>query len=241
MAIFDWMANMAIGAAGGGKKVFGTKPGVADYTPTDLGTEAKKAADADIANSPEIQKLLETILPGYGEMVRQGSKNTLSLLKGELPSDVQDAVTRSAAYRSLSGGFSGSGMARKLTARDFGLMSLDLMGKGENSAQRWAGITQGANAPFTVTAKEQADQTMKNNLYRQAVEQFKYNVLAAPDPAAAGLFNTIGVIGGTAASFGHFGGGGQAPLQVQSGNYGASAFGSGAAGAGAAAGSGWGG
>jgi hypothetical protein len=200
--IFDWMAKMATDAAGGTSAVFGTKPGVAEYTPTDLGAEAKKAAASDISNMPEIQALLEKILPGYGEMVGQGSKNTLSLLRGEIPQDVQDQVRRTSAFRSLTGGFGGSGIAKSLTARDLGLTSLDLMGKGENSAQRWAGLTEGAVSPFSVTAKEQADQTMKNNLYKQATEQFKYNVLAAPDPGAAGLFNTIATIGGTAASFG---------------------------------------
>jgi len=202
MALFDWMANMAIDSAGGKKSVFGSKPGVADYVPTDLGAEAKKATAENSANMPDIQALLEKILPGYGNMVAQGSKNTQALLRGEIPQDVQDKVRRNSAFQSLSGGFGGSGMSKALTARDFGLTSLDLMGKGENSAQRWAGLTEGAVAPFSISAKEQADQTTKNNLYKQATDQFKYNVLAAPDPGAAGLFNTIATIGGTAASFG---------------------------------------
>lgn len=202
MAIFDWMANLAIDAAGGSKSVFGDKPQVADYVSTDLGTEAKKAAQVNTANMPEIEALLNRILPGYTDMVAAGSRNTQSLLRGEIPQDVQDKIRRDTAFRSLSGGFGGSGMSKALTARDLGLTSLDLMGKGENSAQRWAGLTEGAVSPFSVTAKEQADQTMKNNLYKQATEQFKYNVLAAPDPGAAGLFNTIATIGGTAASFG---------------------------------------
>lgn len=202
MAIFDWMANLAIDAAGGKRDVFGSRPGVADYVPTDLGAEAKKATAANIANMPEIEALLEKILPGYTAMRDQGSKNTQSLLRGEIPQDVQDKVRRNSAFQSLIGGYGGSGMSKSLTARDLGLTSLDLMGKGENSAQRWAGLTEGAVSPFSVTAKEQADQTMRNNLYRQATEQFKYNVLASPEPGAAGLFNTIGVIGGTAASFG---------------------------------------
>lgn len=202
MAIFDLMADMAIDAAGGGSAVFGSKPGVAEYTPTDLGTEANKAVTANAANMPEITALLEKILPGYSDMVAQGSKNTLSLLRGELPKDVQDKVRRNSAYKAFTGGYGGSGMSKALTARDFGRTSLDLMQVGENSAQRWAALTQSSVAPYAIRADQQADATFKNNLYRQATEQFKMNVAAAPDPAAAGKFNTIATIGGTAASFG---------------------------------------
>lgn len=208
MAIFDWMADMAIDAAGGKTAVFGSKPGVAEYTPTDLGTEAKTAATANAANMPEITALLNKILPGYSDLVAQGSKNTMSLLRGELPQDVQDKVRRNSAFKAFSGGYGGSGMSKALTARDFGRTSLDLMQVGENSAQRWASLTQGSVAPYAITAGQQADATFKNNLYKQATEQFKMNVAAAPDPGAAGMFNTIATIGGTAASFGTMGMGG---------------------------------
>lgn len=209
MPIFDWMANLAIDSAGGKSKVFGSKPGVADYVPTDLGAEAKRAVKSNLDNAPDTLAYLEKILPGYGEMVKKGGANTLSLLSGEIPKDVQERVYRNAAFKSLAGGYAGSGMSRNLTGRDLGLTSLDLIERGTNSAQKWAGLTQGSMAPFTITAAGQADQTNRNNLYKQATEQFKYNVAAAPDPGAAGLFNTISVIGGTAASFGTMGMGGR--------------------------------
>lgn len=202
MAIFDWMANLAIDAAGGGKSVFGSRPGVADYVPTDAGTEAARAVSSNSANAPEIQALLDKILPGWSEMEKQGSRNTLSMLKGEIPQDVQDLLRRNSAYKAFAGGYGGSGMSKALTARDFGRTSLDLMDAGTNSAQRWSGMAQSAFAPFMVSARDQTETTFKNNLYKQAVDQFKFNVAAAPDPAAAGLFNTIATIGGTAASFG---------------------------------------
>lgn len=202
MAVFDWMADMAIGAAGGKTAVFGQKPGVAEFTPTDLGAESKKAAESNLANLPEIQALLEKILPGWGEMQKQGTKTAQSMMRGEIPDDVQGLVRRNAAYKSLVGGFGGSGMSKSLTARDFGLTSLDMMERGANSAQRWMGSARESVAPWMVTGPAQAEQTFKNNLYKQATEQFRFNVLAAPDPGAAGTFNTIATIGGTAASFG---------------------------------------
>jgi len=215
-----------LGDLGGAEGIFGRKPQVAEYSPTDLGAEAKKAAASNISNMPEIEALLNRILPGYTSQVAQGSKNTLSLLRGEIPQDVQDRIRRNSAFQSLSSGFGGSGMAKALTARDLGLTSLDLMDRGTNSAQRWAGLTEGAVSPFSVTAKEQADQTSKNNLYQQAVKQFEFNVAAAPSPAAAGLFNLDNAIGsqfmsfGLGSAMGAMGGGGNAGrVNAPSGQY----------------------
>lgn len=201
-SIFGWMANAAIDASGGKDKVFGTKPGVADYLETDPGTEAGKAARANLVNMPDIMALLERILPGYGEMLKQGGTNTLSLLRGELPKDVQGAVKRNAAFKSLMGGYGGSGMSRALEARDVGRTSLDLMQLGENSAQKWMGMSQGGVKPFMVTAPDQIESQFKNNLYKQATEQFRLNVASAPDPGAAGLFNLRVALGSQAMGMG---------------------------------------
>lgn len=202
--IFNQLANWAVNEAGGKDKVFGTKPTVADYKPTDLTTEAGRAAKGNLANYDDIIALLDKMIPGFSEQQKQGSKNTLSMLRGEIPEDVQSAVKRNSAFRALSGGYGGSGMSKALTARDFGRTSLDLMGEGTNSAQKWASFGTGVAAPFIVTAPAQAEMTMKNNLYSQAVEQMRANVLAAPDPGAAGIFNLQTAMGAMAASF--FGG-----------------------------------
>lgn len=199
---FSYLAQLAVKKGGGASAIFGRKPSVADYTPTDLTTEYAKAAEGDLANMPEISKLLESILPGWNESVKTGMGNALALEKGQIPEDVQGAVRRSSAFQSLMGGFGGSGMSKALTARDFGLTSLQLQGMGENSAQRWANVTSGAVAPWMVTGPQQASMTMQNNLYKQAVQQMKYNVAAAPDPGAAGTFNIQTALGSMAASFG---------------------------------------
>lgn len=200
--IFNVLAEWAVDEAGGKEKVFGTKPGVAEYTPTDLGTEAGRAVESNIKNLPQIKALLEKLLPGYGEMVATGAKSTMSLLKGEIPADVQAAIRRSSAFRSLQGGYGGSGMSKAVTARDLGRTSLDLQELGQNAAERWMKITQGSASPYVVTAPAQGEQTQRNNLYDMAVKQFKYNVAAAPDPGAAGVFNLQTALGSMAASFG---------------------------------------
>lgn len=224
--IFNWLSNKAVDSAGGADRVFGTKAQVADYTPVDLGTEAGRAARSNLANMPDIQKLLESILPGYGEMIKSGADSTNALLRGEIPQDVQDSIRRSSAFKSLSGGYGGSDMSHALTARDLGRTSLDLQQLGANAAQRWAGIAQGSAAPLMVTAAQQGDQTQRNNLYSQITQQQKYNVAAAPDPGAAGIFNLQTALGSMAASFGMGsamqgmrGGGGQSAVPQQSNNW----------------------
>lgn len=202
MAIFDWMADLAIDSAGGQDKVFGTKPKVADFTPTDLATEQQRAIDTNVSNSADLDRMLNSIIPGYTDMQAQGTKNTLSELRGEIPMDVQDKIRRDSAFQSLIGGYAGSGMSRALTARDLGRTSLDLTQMGENSAQKWTSMARETAAPWLISSAQQAASTTANNLGTQNQEQYQFNVDAAPDPGAAGKFNTIATIGGAAASFG---------------------------------------
>lgn len=200
--LFNALSEWAVNEAGGADKVFGTKPKVADYEKVNLGDEYGKAIDENLANLPEIKKLLEQILPGYSELISEGTQNALSLIKGEVPEDVQQSLQRSSAFKSLMGGYGGSPMSRALTARDLGRTSLDLTQMGENSAQRWTSLATGTTAPFMVTGPQQAATTTQNNLLDQAVRQFQYNVDAAPDPGAAGIFNLQTALGSMAASFG---------------------------------------
>lgn len=198
--IFKYLSDKAVGDRG--TDIFGSKPQVADYTPTDAGVEAGRAVTSNVGNIDNILALLEKINPGYIEQLKQGGKNTMSLLKGEIPQDVQDSLSRTAAYKAFQGGYGGSGMSKALKARDFGRTSLDLMSEGTNSAQRWQQIAEGATSPFIVTAPQQIAVTGQNNLYKQATDQFKYNVEAAPNPEAAGKFNLQVGLGAMAASFG---------------------------------------
>ncbi len=114
---------------------------------------------------------------------------------------------------------------------------LDMMDRGTNSAQLWEGLAQRSTAPYMVTAPAQAEMTFKNNLYKQAVEQMKLNVAAAPDPGAAGLYNMVSAIGASAASIGLGAMGGKAATAPSS-NPGAAAGATNAANAGTAAGAG---
>lgn len=219
--------------------IFGSKPRIAKYKPVNLTAEQGKAIAGNVSNFPDIAHLgdlysdqelsqLEKILPGYGARLSAGQATTDALfsqaqplLHGEIPQDVQDAVQRSSAYQSLSGGYAGSPMSKALTARDLGLTSLNLMnqgaslaGQGVNSMQAWDSLARrdmlDPGSMFVTPAQEGAN-TQTQNLLSQQQRQNQFNVDAAPDPVAKGIFDsTMSVIGMVLSAYGG-GGGYKAP------------------------------
>lgn len=197
--------------------VFGSTPDVAPYVPTELGPEQLKAIQENISAFPDIQQLgslyenymldqfgaagfpLQGILAGGEDMVKSMEQIGQQFLHGEIPQDVQDQIRRQDALTSMLSG--GPGGAAGLTARDLGLTSLNLIGQGAqltgqagNAAQQWAGLASGlimSPSGMMVTPQQQAQMTMQNNLYRQATQQLRNNLSAAPNPVAAGISGTI--------------------------------------------------
>lgn len=90
------------------------------------------------ANLGQLQQMLSQVLPYYQQNLNQMQANTTSLLGGNVPTDVQQQIQRSAAFTSLMGGTAGAGtgMTGAITARDLGLTSLQLQNQG---------FTQGSN------------------------------------------------------------------------------------------------
>ena len=229
--------------------IFGAKPKIAKYKPVSPTEEAGKAVAGNIENFPDISKLsdlysseelaqLEKILPGYGASLSAGKATTdalfgqaSQLLAGEIPQDVQDQIQRSSAYTALRGGYQGSPMARALTARDLGLTSLDLMGRGAqmagqgaNTMQTWDSLARRNMldpGSMLVSPGQQIQVATQNALASQQQRQNQYNVDAAPDPLAKGIFDsTMKVIGMVLSVYG--GGGGyqsQAPASYQQPNF----------------------
>lgn len=140
-----------------------SKPKVPQFYPIDTTKEQGKAVAGNISNLPDITKLagsvntfnqaeldrmLESAVPGFHKMLGDTRDRISGFIKGELPQDVVESIGRSAAFKSLSGGFGGSGMARNLVARDLGLTSLQLMQQGVDAGSRWlATARQAAVAP----------------------------------------------------------------------------------------------
>ena len=127
--------------------IFGEKPDIAPYVPTEFGPEQIKALKENISAFPWISQLgdlfqsymtgaFNKAIPGFSDILAEGGKLTQQMqstaaeeLAGHIPKDVAEEVQRTSAFQNLlSGG--GGGMANANAARNYGLTSLDLISKG---------------------------------------------------------------------------------------------------------------
>lgn len=224
---------------GGAAKVFGTKPEVAPYVPINLGAEIGKATQFNLENLPAISSLLNKIIPGFSDMLGAGQQNLSQLfanaqanLQGQLTPEEIGNIQRSTAAQSLQGGYGGTGMAKALTARDIGqtteqkqLQGAQLSALGANTAQQWAKLAEEAFSPFVVSTGQTAGTTAANLAGQREAQQMQFNVNAAPDPGALGIFNVDAALGqqmlsfGMASAGGALGGGGTPSAQAPVGGY----------------------
>lgn len=102
-------------------------------------------------NTAERQAFLDEAIPGYEKRKQAELDITDSYLAGEIPQDVQEQLWNSSAGRALGGGYGGSGMARNLTARDFGLTSLGLQREGMDRTQSINRETSALEGPELVS------------------------------------------------------------------------------------------
>jgi hypothetical protein len=202
MAVFGALIKGALGG-------YGSKPKVPVYDAVDptaeqlgaiAGNQAalpgaqKLAEQTNAFNIGQLQKALETIIPGYSSIKGKQSDIVQSMLRGELPRDVQDAVQQAAASRAVGGGYGGSGMNRNLVARDFGRTSFDITQQGLDSATRWMAATASMAAPalMDVTSMFLTPQQRIAYSFQNKENQFNRDwmanqVKAAPDPFKAAL------------------------------------------------------
>jgi hypothetical protein len=102
-----------------------------------------------------LEQQLRRAIPGYDQLIAQAGQNIGASLRGEVSQDVQSQLQRSAAGRALGGGFGGgSGMGRALSARDFGLTSMQIQNQGLAQAQNFIQQqrTVGMAQPFSVSS-----------------------------------------------------------------------------------------
>jgi hypothetical protein len=195
-------ATIAGALVGGALGAFGTKPIVPNLptiSPDQIQIDTAKGntsalpditklgAAVNTFNQSQLTQMLNTALPGG---VAQIQGNITSLLKGELPPDVQQAIQRSAAARAVGSGVNGSQFARNLEARDLGLTSLQLTEQGINYAQKW--LEQATPKAFDVTSMFFTPQQRLGFALEDRAQQFNRNMIAAgvaaaPDPNAAQL------------------------------------------------------
>lgn len=226
--------------------IFGTKPNVPTIPKLDLAQEQKAAVAGNLGVLPEAQglvsktnlfnidqinKMLAQAIPGYGDITGNVAKNIQSLTAGEIPQDVQEAVTRGAAGRALSGGYGGTQAGNNLVARDLGLTSLGLTQQGLSSAESWMKTMDSLYAPgmlnlssMFVSPMQQYQADNEQNLQQFQNQWMRSQIEAMPDPAARGVHDTIMELA-TAYFGGSYGGSGTKGNTAQGGGLGGGMFG----------------
>jgi hypothetical protein len=180
--------------------LFGSRPAVPPWQGLNLGQEQQTAAANNLEIAPEASKLanlteqqllsmLKTAIPNWDQISGTASSNIESFLKGEIPTDVSQAVQSSAASESLFGGYGGTGMSRNLTARDLGLTSLNLTEKGLSQAESWQAASERLLAPAAnvytsmfVTPGEQAGFDVNERNLKFAHDYLQNQIAAMPNP-----------------------------------------------------------
>lgn len=187
----------------------GDKPKIPEYPLVDIGQEQVGSVRDNLRALPLLQQLtsrvnefssdemikqLERAFPGYGSILAKGTEIIQSQMRGEIPEDVSRAVSTSAAEKSRAGGYSGSGFADSLEARDLGLTSLDIINRSLTTAERW--MTQAAaRAPqfdFTrmfISPQQRINVKLYENQQKFQRDLMKARVDALPEPWETALKN----------------------------------------------------
>ena len=200
------------------KAIFGSKVKVPEFKEIDPDVEVQKAFDSIQEQLPQAQRIsrniaeadadttlavLEKIAPGTRDIIQQQVANLQSGLRGELPADVQRAITDRAAARSVQGGFGGSQFARNLELRDLGLTSLQridtAMGQSAQALSQYASMTPRTSVSSMFLSPQDRltfAQAERNQQFQRDYEAAKAK--AAANPIAQGLFGAAVSIGGAA-------------------------------------------
>jgi hypothetical protein len=185
-------------------QLVGTKPSVPQLPQLNLQAEAGKAIAGNLANLPaaetligqtnqfnrdQITQMLQATIPGYSNIASTASGNIESMLQGNIPKDVQDAIARADAASALTGGYAGTGASRNLVARDLGLTSLNLTQQGLSSAESWTKTMQSLYEPSMINVSSmfvspmqqyQTDNEQNMQQFQRQWMQNQINAMPAP-------------------------------------------------------------
>lgn len=234
-AIAAIAAGAVLGIAGGAMGA-GKKPKVPAFKKVDVAGEQKAAIAGNLANFESASELaakttatdqasliaqLEKSIPGYQNMIAKLSGNIMSDLSGNVNPDVEAALQRSSAGKALGGGFGGgSGAGRALSARDFGLTSMQIQNQGFGKALNFIQNQRNVSTvqPFSVANMFVTPSQRLNLALSENTSQFNRDMTAAgiaaqPDPMMAAIGGSLTNIGGSlmgggmGSMFGGMGGG----------------------------------
>jgi len=203
----------------GGLLSKGSKPKVPEFKPINFAAEQKDAIKQNLESLPAASELsqktttadqsvleeqLRRAIPGYDQLIAQAGSNIGASLRGEVSQDVSSQLQRSAAGRALGGGFGGgTGMGRNLSARDFGLTSMQIQNQGLQQAQsfiqqqRMFGMVQ----PFSTSSMFITPAQRVGVMQQQQQAQYGRDLTAAqvaamPDPTMSAFGSAISSAGG---------------------------------------------
>lgn len=153
-----------------------------------LDTAGALAGATNKLNVNNLKALFEQALPGQYGLAQE---NTLSLLKGQVPQDVQDAIQRTIAARTLGNagyGNAGGQFGDFSQARQLGLTSLQLQQQGLNQF----GALQSMFPRLDVSSMFFSPQQRLSFAFEDRAAHFQRNLLfeqvkAAPNPADVAL------------------------------------------------------
>lgn len=126
------------------------------------------------------QNQLYKTTPSLKGNLDQFGANTSSLLNGQIPQDVQEAIQRSSAQSGIAGGTGGAQINKNLTARDFGLTSLNLINQGGSNLNAQVGQSQALNpmnvastvfTPQQLLGRQDQLEYYNNNIQNQTIGQ----------------------------------------------------------------------
>ncbi len=199
-------------------KIFGDKVKVPKFKEIDPDAEIQKAFDSIQEQLPEAQRItkdigeadadtalavLERIAPGTQQVIQQQVSNLQAGLRGELPADVQRAITDRAAARSVGGGFGGSQFGRNLELRDLGLTSLQridtAMGQSAQALAQYSSMAprMSVSSMFMMPNQRIAlAQGERNQQFQR--DMAAAQVAAQPDPVTRAVGGAVAKIGGAA-------------------------------------------
>lgn len=159
------------------------------------------------ANARSFLAMMEKLIPGFAGISKTIAGNIESMVRGELPKDVEQRIGRYAAEKGVVRGTGGSQFDTYGQLRDLGLTSLEMTDRGLNSAQRWMSSQP---KPFDVTtmflnptqriATEQWNETNRFNaqFMREQIRMLPSN----EDMAYAQILDYVATFATTAAGVG---------------------------------------
>ena len=164
------------------------------------------ASDYNDFMRQQLQKSLQSNIPGYSNLTNQLSQNLSAQLRGELSTSDLAATQRSSAAQALGLGVSGSQAGAGLSARNIGLRQYQIQQAAQSQTPGYlssmAGITRSAQfdpASMFLSPMQRAQLSWQNQSAAFNVQNLRNQMAVQPAPwerALAGFGDSVSNLGG---------------------------------------------